>query len=312
MVNLKEVDKVEITVIMDNYADWILRDTKYVKRAVGAKNGKELKVPLMAEHSLCLLISIYKDNEKHNILLDTAENEVSLKNNLDILKIDLKTVESLVISHSHSDHTHGLPWVISQLDSSANVIAHPDVFLGGRSFVYNGETIITDYPSRETIISHGNSIIESLEPFTPENGLFTVTGQIPRTTDFETQKYVSYLIRNGIKEEDKILDDQAIVLNIKNAGLLVITGCAHAGVINTIKYARQITQVDKLYGVIGGFHLSPMVDSEITEKTISALKEMNPEIIVPMHCSGIYAISRFIQTFKDNCNLSCVGSKFTF
>jgi 7,8-dihydropterin-6-yl-methyl-4-(beta-D-ribofuranosyl)aminobenzene 5'-phosphate synthase len=311
-MNLKEVDKVEITVIMDNYADWILEDTKYVKRAVDSKNGKELKVPLMAEHSLCLLISIYDGNEKHNILLDAAENGVSLKNNIDILELDLKTVEDIVISHAHSDHTHGLVWVMSQLDCSANVIAHPDVFLTGRTCVDAGKTIINDCPTKEMITAHGNSIIESLKPYTPTNKLFAVTGQIPRTTSFEKLVYESYVIRNGVKEFDKILDDQAIAINIKNKGLLVISGCAHAGIINTVKYSQKITGVEKLYGVIGGFHLPSKISSETTEKTIEAFKTMNPEIIVPMHCTGIYAISSFIQEFQKKCNLSCVGSRFTF
>lgn len=311
-MKLEKVDKVEINIIMDNYADWILEDTKYVKRAMDSKNGKELKVPLMAEHSLCLLISIYINNEKHDILLDTGENGVSLKNNLDILELDFKTVENLIISHAHSDHTHALSWVISQLNKSASVIAHPDVFLNGRSFVDNGLTIINDCPTKETILSHGNSIIESKTPYISDNKLFMVTGEIPRITDFEILNYESYVIRNGIKEFDKILDDQAIVINIKGKGLLVISGCAHAGIINTIKYAQKITSIEKIYGVIGGFHLPPKINSNITEKTIEALKELNPSIIVPMHCTGIYAISRFIQEFKDNCNLSCVGSKFTF
>ncbi|MCY1153275.1 MAG: MBL fold metallo-hydrolase [Sphaerochaetaceae bacterium] len=312
MLNLEAVDKVEITVIMDNYADWILLDTPYVKRAIGAKDGRELKVPLMAEHSLCLLIRIYKDNVKYDILLDTAENGVSLKNNIDILGLNLKTVKSLVISHAHSDHTHGLSWVISQLDENAQVIAHPDVFLSGRTFVENGVSIINDCLERKTILSHGNSIIDSLNPYSPNNKLFAVTGEIPRTTDFEKLEYESYLTRNGVKEFDNILDDQAIVINIKDKGLLIISGCAHAGIINTIKYAQAITAIDKIHGVIGGFHLPPNIDSKVTKKTIEALKQMNPNIVVPMHCTGIYAISQFINEFKDKCNLSCVGSTFIF
>ncbi len=312
MKSLKAVDKVEITVIMDNYADWILENTKYVNRAMDSKNGKELKVPLMAEHSLCLFISIYDGNKKHNILLDTAENGVSLKNNIDILELDLKTIEDLVISHAHSDHTHGLSWVISQLNNNANVIAHPDVFLSGRSFIDNGKTIINDCPNKNDILEHGNPIIESLNPYISNDELFLVTGQIPRTNDFEILNYESYVMRDGIKEFDNILDDQAIAINIKNKGLLIISGCAHAGIINTINYTKKITGIEKLYGVIGGFHLPPKIESNITEKTITALKEMDPEIIVPMHCTGIYAISRIIQEFKGNCNLSCVGSKFTF
>lgn len=312
MQNLKQVEKVEITVIMDNYADWILEDTKYVKRAMDSKNGKELKVPLMAEHSLSLLISIYSENEKHNILLDTAENGISLKNNIDILEIDLKTVENLIISHAHSDHTHGLAWVVSNLNKNANVIAHPDVFLTGRSFIDNGIYVVNDCPEKETITSHGNKIIESKSPYIPKNKLFAVTGEIPRITEFEKLEYESYVIRNGVKEFDQILDDQAIVINIKDKGLLIISGCAHAGIINTIKYAQKITNERKIHGVIGGFHLPPKLNSEVTEKTIESLKKMNPNIIVPMHCTVIYAISRFINEFENKCNLSCVGSKFTF
>jgi len=234
------------------------------------------------------------------------------KNNIDILDIDLQTVENLVISHAHSDHTHGLPWMISQLKKSAKVIAHPDIFLGGRTCIDNGFTIINDYPNRETILSHKNTIIDSKKPFTPENKLFAVTGEIPRKTDFEILEYESYLTRNNVKEFDNILDDQAIIINIKEKGLLVISGCAHAGIINTIEYAKKITGINKLHGVIGGFHLPPQIKSSTTENTINSLKNMNPNIIVPMHCTGIYAISRFIQEFEDKCNLSCVGSKFTF
>jgi 7,8-dihydropterin-6-yl-methyl-4-(beta-D-ribofuranosyl)aminobenzene 5'-phosphate synthase len=311
-MRLKEVEKVEITVIMDNYADWILEDTKYVKRAVDSKNGKELKVPLMAEHSLCLFISIYDGGKKHNILLDTAENGVSLKNNIDILELDLKSVENLVLSHAHSDHTHGLEWVMTQLDRKASVIAHPDVFLTGRTCIDAGKTIINDCPSKEMITSCGNQIIESREPYFDSENLFTVTGQIPRKTNFEKLKYESYLERAGVKEFDNILDDQAIAINIKDKGLLIISGCAHSGIINTVNYSKEITGVDKVYGVIGGFHLPPKIKSNVTEKTIEAFKKINPEIIVPMHCTGTYAISRFIHEFQDKCNLSCVGSKFIF
>ncbi len=311
-MNLHKVDKVEITVVMDNYADWILEENEHVKRTMDSKNGVELKAPLMAEHSLCLFISIYKDGEKHNILLDAAENGVSLKNNVDILELDLKSAESLIISHAHSDHTHGLPWMINQLDSNCNVIAHPDVFLTGRTCIDRGMTIINDCPSRELIENHGNKIIESLNPYVADNGLFAVTGQIPRNSEFEKLEYESFVIRNGVKEFDNILDDQAIVINIKDKGLLVISGCAHAGIINTINYAKEITKEGKLYGVIGGFHLPPHIKNNVTEQTIEAIKNMNPEIVVPMHCTGIYAISRFIQEFNDNCVLSCVGSTFLF
>jgi len=311
-MELKAVDKVEINIIMDNVADWILEDTEFVQRAQDSKDSKELKVPLMAEHSLCLLISIYRGNTKHDILLDAAENGISLDNNLNIMDLKLNQVQELIISHAHSDHTHGLPYVISKLNADAKVIAHPDVFLTGRTCVDRGQTIVNDCPSRDLILDHGNTIVESRKPYLSDDEMFLVTGEIPRKTSFEKLEYESYVVRDGVREFDNILDDQAIVINIRDEGLLVISGCAHSGIINTVRYAQELTKISKVYSVIGGFHLPPKIKCDVTEKTIVAFKEINPKLIVPMHCTGIYAISRFIQEFGIQCNLSCVGSKFTF
>jgi 7,8-dihydropterin-6-yl-methyl-4-(beta-D-ribofuranosyl)aminobenzene 5'-phosphate synthase len=108
------------------------------------------------------------------------------------------------------------------------------------------------------------------------------------------------------------LDDQAIAVNVKGKGLVVVSGCAHAGIINTVLYAEKITGIDKLYGVLGGFHLSGPIFEPIIEETINEFKEMEPKLMTPMHCTGWNAIKRFSEEFPSSFALNSVGTKVTF
>ena len=111
-------------------------------------------------------------------------------------------------------------------------------------------------------------------------------------------------------EKDTIADDQSLVINMRGKGLAVISGCAHAGIINTVLHARKITGVERVHTVLGGFHLSGPLFEPIIEETIGELKKMAPEVIVPMHCTGWNAVNRFAQAFPDSFVLNSVGSLF--
>ena len=110
----------------------------------------------------------------------------------------------------------------------------------------------------------------------------------------------------------RIPDDQAVVINIKGKGLVVVSGCAHAGIINTIKYAQKITGIEPVLGVLGGFHLTGPLFEPVIEPTIKAMKQINPEYIVPMHCTGWDAINRFFSAIPDSCILNTVGTTYRF
>lgn len=310
MTELKEVERLEITAIMDNYADWLLPDGPHVKRAVGSKDGHILRIPLMAEHSLCLRIRYFINDESHDILLDVAENKVSLANNLNILDVDLQKVEAIIVSHGHEDHTDALPWAITQVREDIPVIIHPDAFLTDKTTIDNGVRISNVSPKRATITNHHNPLIESKSPYLSPDGHYLVTGEIPRLTSFEQPPQGATLVRDGKTEKDLILDDQAIVFSLKGKGIVVISGCAHSGIINTVSYAQQLSKQDTVFSIIGGFHLPPSQKSSVTMQTIEALKTINPNIIIPMHCTGFYSISSIQQIFKERCVISCVGSTF--
>jgi len=120
-----------------------------------------------------------------------------------------------------------------------------------------------------------------------------------------------YTIRNEKLVRDEILDDQSLIVRLKKEGLVVISGCAHAGIINTILHAQKITGTKKVYAVMGGFHLSGAPDTVI-DKTISMLKELDPAYVIPMHCTGFKAIKRISTELQDKFILSTVGMRVTF
>ena len=117
--------------------------------------------------------------------------------------------------------------------------------------------------------------------------------------------------KDGRLEHDPIKDDQSLVMNLKGKGLVVVSGCSHAGIINTLLYAKKLTGVDKIHAVMGGFHLSGPIFEKITEKTIEMLKALSPAVVVPMHCTGRKAVERFSHEFPSAFVLNSVGSRIT-
>ncbi len=234
----------------------------------------------IAEHGLSYLIEC----DDNKILFDTGHSDVFLKN-AEQLKINLDEIKTLVLSHGHWDHGNGLKYI-----EDKNLICHPDSFI--RRFRKADISYIGLDLSYEEIKSKFNVIV-SKEPYKiSENIIFL--GEIPRLNSFEAQT-TSFVDENGI--DDFVPDDSAIVINSKK-GLIIITGCGHAGVCNTIEYAKKITSRNKVYGVIGGFHLK---DADIvTKKVIEYFKKEKIEKIYPSHCTELPALAEFYNNFKIN------------
>jgi len=153
-------------------------------------------------------------------------------------------------------------------------------------------------------------IVESRKPVPVADGRIVVTGEIERTTRFEKGLPNAYTEQDGKLVKDPISDDQSLVLHLRGKGLVVISGCAHSGIINTLLYSKKISGVDRLYAVLGGFHLSGPQFEPIIEETIESMKEMKPKIFVPMHCTGWKAVHRCEEAFPDAFVLNSVGSKY--
>ena len=312
-VQLKEVDRVEILTLMDNYVDVLLQSSDVVTRPPLAKG---LEIPtdnLLAEHGLSMLVTAYRGKEKHTVLFDTGYTSVGVPHNVEFLEVNLGQVEALVLSHAHMDHTGSLFTVLERIGKSIPLVVHPDAFVWPRYFgLDDGRRLQFPRTLVEADLEHQNvELVVSKAPTLIAHDLVAVTGEVERVTKFEKGLPNALLERNGKVEKDPIADDQSLVLNLKGKGLVVISGCAHAGIINTILHARRITGITEIHTVMGGFHLSGPVFEPIIEETIKELKQMDPAVIVPMHCTGWKAIERFSQEFPESFILNSVGSKFT-
>lgn len=309
--SLKPVDRVEILTLMDNYIDLLLPPSDIMARPPLAKEGKIQADTLLAEHGLSLLITVYRGEEKHTILLDTGYTKVGVLHNIEQLGVNINDIEVVVISHGHMDHTGCLHGILDKMPGRTPVVLHPG------AFVYPRYTATPDGDKRlwprtlvkEDLEQKNVEIIESKTPMLIADDMVMVTGEVERATPFEKGMPNALVEIGGKIEKDPIADDQALVINLSGKGLVVISGCAHAGIVNTAMFAQKITGEQNIYAVLGGFHLTGPIFEKIHDETIQGLKEMAPEVVMPMHCTGRKAIGRFEKEFPSSFVLNSVGSK---
>lgn len=312
---LKEVDSVEVTTLMDNYVDVLLRNSPGVTRPPLAIGGTIPTDALLAEHGLSLMITVKRDEESHCILFDCGYTKIGVPHNMQILEVDPKKIETIVLSHGHMDHTGALYPIAKRLGKSIPLVLHPDAFISPRFFGLDDgrrllfpQTLIREDIEKNTdlqlVVEKSSSLVT--------DSMILVTGEIERVTEFEKGLPNASMERNGKVEPDIIRDDQALVIKVKEKGLVIISGCGHAGIINTVLYAKKLAGIDRIHAVMGGFHLSGPIFEPIIEKTIIEFKKIKPEILVPMHCTGWKAINKFSEEFPSSFVLNSVGTRFNF
>ena len=250
----------------------------------------------LAEWAWCILI----ETDQVNILLDTGKS-ISATYNADTLGIDLNKIDKIVLSHSHYDHTGGLRDMLRRIGKDEiEVIAHPHIWADrynrreGKPDKFMG----TPFP-RPELENFGAVFNISTRPVRITDTIMT-SGEVPMVTDFE--KVSSTKIKRIIKQDngeitDEILDDLAVFINTKQ-GLVVVTGCAHRGIINTLYHAQRTTGVERIYAVFGGAHLNESSEERIWQ-TIKVLKEMDIQKLGLCHCTGLPAISMMAHEFGD-------------
>jgi len=312
-VPLKEVDRVEILTLIDNFVDVLLENTEVVTRPPKAA-GEELPTnTLLAEHGLCLLVSVQRGAEKHTIMFDTGYNSMSVLHNMDILAVDPNEIEAIVLSHAHMDHTGALHAILRKISNPIPLVVHPDAFLYPR-FLEEKDGSKKKFPRtllRDDFDGINVKIHESKSPTPILDDAILVTGEVERTTDFEKGMPNALVEKDGRLQPDPFKDDQAVVVNLKEKGLVVISGCSHSGIINTVLYAQKLTGVEKVYAVLGGFHLSGAFYEKILGKTVDRLKAFSPAVVIPMHCTGRKAMELLSHEFPSSFVLNSVGSRIT-
>jgi 7,8-dihydropterin-6-yl-methyl-4-(beta-D-ribofuranosyl)aminobenzene 5'-phosphate synthase len=258
---------------------------------------------LLAQHGLCLFLEADLGSEKMRLLMDTGASADVTLHNLDLLGIDPEGLDQIFLSHGHYDHTGGLLGVLGRSKHRIPVLGHPVAFepkLKTQPFL----KFIGPPFSREEAESSGAVMLLSSDPIPLAPGI-TTSGQVDRITSFESVEGF-YTVRDGCYLQDNIPDDQSLIVDIEGRGLAVITGCAHAGVINTILRAKKLTGSDKVYAVLGGFHLLG-ASRERIDRTAAELGSLDPEIIRPGHCTGGQAAARLQEVLGDRCQPLSTG-----
>lgn len=321
--DIGRVKNVSITVLVDNKADLIVKSNDTVHHYT--------EKPLLAEHGFAALIQIDDANEK--ILWDAGVSNETLTENMRRMELDPQEIAIIALSHGHSDHYAGMTTLLKEMklspkpkewgkkvsqkeienfvaESKVPIVAHPAAFRE-RWWKKDDGTLEGPYhpPSRQEWEAAGAKIILSPEPYKLFSGCWT-TGYIPRKSFEKIGRPTQVLYRDGSELiPDDVDEDQAIVINVKGKGLIVLSGCAHSGIVNTVNYAKEFTGIDTIYAIVGGFHLARAKEDEI-DKTIDLIKKEKPTYVVPSHCTGFQAIRKFSQEMPDEFIEGIVGTTY--
>jgi len=305
---LREADRLEVMVLVDNYADVFLEGTEVARR----REISPGKAPL-AEHGLSCLLKVGAGSEEHLVLIDAGTSAVCLPHNIDTFEVDLSKIESVVLSHGHIDHYGGLTAFLDRAGNGMPVVLHPDAFLERRLNVPDKEPVeMIPRLDEVQLKERGAEIQKRKKASTIASDLVLVTGEVERVSSFEKGFAWAEAKINGQWVVDPFHDDQGVAVNVRGRGLVVIGGCSHSGIINIVQYARKVAQTEKVRAVLGGFHLSGRLFKSVIDPTIEEMKKIGPDFVVPMHCTGWEAINRFAVEMPEQVLLNSVGTTYIF
>jgi len=264
-----------------------------------AEDSVMYESPYLGQHGISLLLRAERGGLTSNILVDVAQNPGALLENMEKMQIAPACIDMIVLTHCHYDHTQGLAEILRAIGKrDVPVIAHPDIFRP--NFVtepYLRHIGVMDGDKREDIEKAGGVLYLTSDSITLLPGLIT-TGEVERVTDFEEVGMPLFTIENGHCTEDAMLDDISVIARLEDKGIVIITGCSHAGIVNICLQSMKLAGTKKVHRIIGGFHLVEASDARI-QKTSQALKKFGPDWISSGHCTGFRAQAEFYRVFKE-------------
>lgn len=261
-----------------------------------------IRLGLLGEWGLSILL----ETDGRRILLDTGLT-ISAAYNSVAMGIDLSQIDVIVLSHGHRDHTGGLLHILRLVRKQVEVVGHPDIWAAkyvlrpGRKEEYIG----IPFP-REAAESSGASFNLTKEPVWISENIVT-SGEIPMLTEYETIDSILCVKERGELKPDPLRDDRAVFIN-SDKGLIAILGCAHRGVVNTLRYAQKLTAVEAIYAVIGGTHLIG-ASPERMSSTVADLKKLDIQRLGVSHCTGLPASAILAREFGDRFFFNNAGTR---
>ncbi|HEY4603624.1 MAG TPA: MBL fold metallo-hydrolase [Blastococcus sp.] len=309
---------------MDNVFDGLLDGGQGVVRApltsgmVAAPQFESGRTTtgLRAEHGFSALVTVRRGSTTTTLLFDTGISPDGMTDNADRLGIDLREVQGLVLSHGHFDHTGGLATLAAR--HALPMTVHPLAWTRRRLAIPGAEAVELPTLSRRALESEGFEVIERRQPSLLVDGCVLITGEVDRTTDFETGMPPSHQAWDdelpggaGWRHDPLVLDDQALAVHVRGRGLVVLTGCGHAGPINIVRHAMRLTGVERLHALLGGLHLSGAAFAPLVAPTVQALTDLRPQLLATSHCTGWQAQHELAAALPDAFVPGSSGTSFT-
>ena len=320
-VTLEPVDEVEITTLVDNVFDALLTDGDRARRAsFGAGisaapqfDGGQTMVGLVAEHGFSALVTIRRGGRSSTLLFDTGLSPDAMVTNAGRLGVRLNEVHSVVLSHGHFDHAGGLAGLAGKRGvRSLPMVVHPLVWTRRRLAVPGRDAEELPTLSRRALGGEGFEVIERRDPSLLLEGSVLITGEVDRTTGFERGMPPAHQAWTGSQwvHDPLVIDDQALVVHVRGRGLVVVTGCGHAGAVNIVRHAQRLTGVGQLHALVGGLHLGGPAFEPAIPLTVAALTDLAPGLVVPGHCTGWRAQHALAAALPDAWMQGSSGTAF--
>ncbi|QNN54580.1 MBL fold metallo-hydrolase [Nocardioides mesophilus] len=322
-------DSVEVLVLVENQVDMLLADQHpsegdlhCVTRAGLVQHFDPKEVPPVAENGLSLLVTARRGRYATRVLFDVGLTGTALAHNLAALGEDPSTIDHVVISHGHPDHYGGIHRFLDLVGHPVPVATHPDAFLPRYAVMGDGRTssFYNAAFNAPQIEDGGGRLVLNRDAIDLGWGI-TTTGEIPREVAFEGPRPPAapgapglyQVARDGHYGLDEVWDEQGLVIDVAGEGLVVLTGCAHAGVVNTVRQAMRLRPDRPVRAVMGGFHLGfPTTPGENVAHTVRALGDLGVGTIMPMHCSGLRAHTAFSTELANSYVQPAVGTVLRF
>jgi 7,8-dihydropterin-6-yl-methyl-4-(beta-D-ribofuranosyl)aminobenzene 5'-phosphate synthase len=307
---INEVDKVTVWVLADNYYDVLRPDSKITKR-YRATPGTSIH----AEHGLAYYIETVVNGKTSACMFDFGIDPAGVMNNIALLGLDLGKADAFSLSHGHWDHYLNAINILKQ--NQSRIAGGTPFYVGEEAFAHrytlrSGRSEPDDLGQlkKEDIEALGLKIVEVKTPLEIIPGAY-FTGHIERVTTYEKVPPTLTINREGKIVPDDFRGEQALFFNVKGKGLVVLSGCAHAGIVNTVKQAQKIAGTDKVHAILGGCHLAN-AKPEIIQNTVADIKAMKPDYIAPTHCTGFEAMVAFSKEMPNEFIMNTTGTQYIF
>jgi 7,8-dihydropterin-6-yl-methyl-4-(beta-D-ribofuranosyl)aminobenzene 5'-phosphate synthase len=320
------VDEVTVTTLVDNSFDALLVSSglassgDVVRPPFGVGlvtapqfTGGRTSAGLRAEHGFSALVTVRRGTTRSMLLFDTGISPDGMAVNIERLGIDAGDLQGVVLSHGHFDHAGGFDGLARLRGRSGlPLTVHPAIWTRRRLATPGAPPFEMPTLSPGALAREGFGVIERRQPSLLLDGSILITGEVDRTTEFEHGMPPAHQAWDGHewRHDAEVIDDQALVVSLRGQGLVVVSGCGHAGIVNIARHALRLTGTDRLHALIGGFHLSGRAFEPVIPPTVAALTELAPALIVPGHCTGWRAQHALAAALPDAWVPSSSGSSY--